>query len=68
MDEDWALDEPEIRTKTGTLTHTGKEMLTNLGRDGLLLLLANAKRLWKPLATHIGQRLRSGKTCNTSQE
>ena len=51
MDEDWALDEPEIGTKTGTLTHTGKEMLTNLGRDGLLLLLANAKRLWKPLAT-----------------
>ena len=23
----------------------------NLGRDGLILLLANAKRLWKPLAT-----------------
>ena len=51
MDENWSLDEPEMATRTGTLTHTGKEMLTNLGRDGLLLLLANAKRLWKPLAT-----------------
>ena len=50
-DEDWALDEPEMAAKTSPLTHTGKEMLANLGRDGLLLLLANAKRLWKPLAT-----------------
>ena len=50
-EEPWELDESEITTRTGPLTQTGKEMLTNLGRDGLLLLLANAKRLWKPLAT-----------------
>lgn len=50
-DDDWELDAPEIPTSGGALTQTGKEMLTNLGRDGLLLLLANAKRLWKPLAT-----------------
>ncbi|MDE0323242.1 MAG: reverse transcriptase domain-containing protein [Candidatus Poribacteria bacterium] len=49
--DEWELDESEITTRTGTLTQTGKEILTNLGRDGLLLLLANAKRLWKPLAT-----------------
>ena len=49
--DEWALDETEIATRTGALTQTGKEILTNLGRDGLLLLLANAKRLWKPLAT-----------------
>ena len=51
VDDEWSLDEPEMTTKTAPLAHTGKEMLTNLGRDGLLLLLANAKRLWKPLAT-----------------
>ena len=50
-DDEWSLDASEMTTKTGPLAHTGKEMLTNLGRDGLLLLLANAKRLWKPLAT-----------------
>lgn len=51
MDEDWTLDDPEVIASTGPLTQTGKEMLANLGRDGLLLLLANAKRFWKPLAT-----------------
>ena len=50
-DDDWALDASEMTTSGGALTQTGKEMLTNLGRDGLILLLANAKRLWKPLAT-----------------
>ena len=50
-DDEWSLDASEMTTKTGPLAQTGKEMLTNLGRDGLLLLLANAKRLWKPLAT-----------------
>ena len=51
MPEDkWALDTSETDTRTGPLTQTGKELLANLGRDGLLLLLANAKRLWKPLA------------------
>ena len=49
-EDEWALDEADMDTRTGPLTHTGKELLTNLGRDGLLLLLANAKRLWRPLA------------------
>ena len=49
-EDEWALDDSETHTQTGQLTHAGKELLTNLGRDGLLLLLANAKRLWKPLA------------------
>ena len=51
IEDEWSVDEPEIATHAAPLAHTGKEMLTNLGRDGLLLLLANAKRLWKPLAT-----------------
>ena len=51
IEDEWAVDEPEIAAHAAPLAHTGKEMLTNLGRDGLLLLLANAKRLWKPLAT-----------------
>ena len=49
-EDEWAVDESEITTTGNHLTRTGKEMLTNLGRDGLLLLLANANRLWKPLA------------------
>ena len=49
-EDEWAVDESEITTTGNHLTRTGKEMLTNLGRDGLLLLLANAKQLWKPLA------------------
>ena len=51
IEDEWSLDEPEMMARTAPLVETGKEMLTNLGRDGLLLLLANAKRLWKPLAT-----------------
>ena len=51
IEEEWSYDEPEMTPRTAPLVETGKEMLTNLGRDGLLLLLANAKRLWKPLAT-----------------
>ena len=51
IEDEWAVEEPEIAIHTAPLAHTGKEMLTNLGRDGLLLLLANAKRFWKPLAT-----------------
>ena len=49
-EDEWALSDSEMHTQTGHLTDTGKELLTNLGRDGLLLLLANAKRFWKPLA------------------
>ncbi|RKU34943.1 hypothetical protein C6496_18675 [Candidatus Poribacteria bacterium] len=48
--DEWAVDASEMTTENGQLAHPGKEMLMNLGRDGLLLLLANAKRLWKPLA------------------
>ena len=51
IENEWSYDEPEMPTRTAPLVETGKEMLTNLGRDGLILLLANAKRLWKPLAT-----------------
>ncbi len=51
IEDDWDVDEFEMTTTDGHLAPTGKELLTNLGRDGLLLLLANAKRLWKPLAT-----------------
>ena len=51
IEDEWTVDEPEIATHAAPLAQTGKEMLTNLGRDGLLLLLANAKRLSKPLAT-----------------
>ena len=51
IEDEWVVNESEIATTGGHLTQTGKEMLTNLGRDGLLLLLANAKRLWKPLTT-----------------
>ena len=49
-EDDWAVDASEMTTMPGPLAQPGKEMLMNLGRDGLLLLLANAKRLWKPLA------------------
>ena len=48
-EDEWALDASGMDTRTGPLTQTGKELLTNFGRDGLLLLLANAKRLWRPL-------------------
>ena len=50
-EDEWDVNASEIATTDNHLTQTGKEMLTNLGRDGLLLLLANAKRLWKPLTT-----------------
>ena len=49
-EDEWSVDESESATTGEPLTRTGKELLTNLGRDGLLLLLANAKHLWKPLA------------------
>ncbi len=49
-EDEWASDASGVDPQTGPLTQTGKELLTNLGRDGLLLLLANAKHLWKPLA------------------
>lgn len=49
-EDEWTVNESEITTMGSHLTATGKEMLMNLGRDGLFLLLANAKRLWKPMA------------------
>lgn len=51
LEDEWSIDESESFTRNDTLAQTGKELLTTFGRDGLILLLANAKRLWRPLAT-----------------
>ncbi len=51
LEDEWAMDESETLTRNETLAQTGKEVLTTFGRDGLILLLANAKRFWRPLAT-----------------
>ena len=44
-DNEWDIQQTEHRE------HTAREFLTNLGRDGLLLLLANSKRIRALLAT-----------------
>ena len=41
--DDWLVDESEITKGTGIWSQTSKEALMNLGRDGLMLLLANSK-------------------------
>ena len=41
--DDWLVDESEIAKGTGIWSQTSKEALMNLGRDGLMLLLANSK-------------------------
>ena len=67
-DDEWSLDASEMTTKTGPLAQTGKEMLTNLGRDGLLLLLANAKTVMEAPryeATPDHRAAGSGGTCGT---
>ena len=51
MQSDWLDDESEIAKETGLLSQTKKEALMNLGRDGLLLLLANSKGLSRRLST-----------------
>ncbi len=45
MADDWLVDESELNKKTGIWSQTSKEALMNLGRDGLMLLLANSKGL-----------------------
>lgn len=47
--EEWLLDTSEITGKNGPWAQAGKEALVNIGREGFMLLLANAKRLWWPL-------------------
>ena len=47
--EEWLIDEPEIAGKNGLWAQAGKEALVNVGREGVMLLLANAKRLCWPL-------------------
>ena len=43
MADGWLVDESEIAKGTGIWSQTSKEALMNLGRDGLMLLLANSK-------------------------
>ena len=47
--EEWLVDTPEAAGKNVPWAHIGKEALVNIGRDGFMLLLANAKRVWWPL-------------------
>ena len=47
--EAWVLDTSETAGKNGLWAHAGKEALVNIGREGFMLLLANAKRVWWPL-------------------
>ena len=47
VDSDWLDDESEIAEQAGPLSQAKKEALMNLGRDGLMLLLANSKRIWQ---------------------
>ena len=49
--EEWLIDASEIAEKNGLWAQAGKEALVNIGREGFMLLLANAKRLWWPLTT-----------------
>lgn len=47
--DSWEIDEPERVKDTGLWSQANKEALINLGRDGVLLLLANSKRIWMGL-------------------
>ena len=49
IQEEWLIDEAERVGENGPWAQAGREALINLGRDGFMLLLANAKRLWWPL-------------------
>ena len=51
MQDEWAIDEPRNVKDTGFWSQENKEALINLGRDGLLLLLANSKRIWRVAGT-----------------
>ena len=50
MTDDWLVDESELAKETGIWSQTSKEALMNLGRDGLMLLLANSKGIWRCLS------------------
>ena len=47
--DEWLVDTAEVSEKNGLWAQAGKEALVNMGREGFMLLLANAKRLWWPL-------------------
>ncbi len=47
--EEWLVDEAKTTDGNCPWAQTGKEALVNIGREGFMLLLANAKRLWWPL-------------------
>ena len=47
--EEWVVDTPEAADQNAPWAQVGKEALVNIGREGFLLLLANAKRLCWPL-------------------
>ena len=52
MADDWLDTDTEFAIQQDqSHEHTGKQFLINLGRDGLLLLLANSKRIGSLLAT-----------------
>ena len=50
MTDEWLVDESELAKETGIWSQTSKEALMNLGRDGLMLLLANSKGVWRWLS------------------
>ena len=50
MTDNWLDDESEIVTETGILSQARKDALMNLGRDGLMLALANSKGILKCVA------------------
>ena len=52
MTDDWLDTDTEFAIQQNpSHEHTGKQFLVNLGRDGLLLLLANSKRIGSLLTT-----------------
>ena len=50
MTDAWLIDESDLEKKTGIWSQTSKEALMNLGRDGLMLLLANSKGICRLLS------------------
>ena len=50
MTDDWLIDESALDKKSGIWSQTSKEALMNLGRDGLMLLLANSKGIVRLLS------------------
>ena len=50
MTDDWLIDESELAKGKGIWSQMSKEALMNLGRDGLMLLLANSKGIARLLS------------------